>query len=180
LIEESKAEIEAFNAKEDGKAAKISPGDARTIAAAVSSMNAQALIRAECDALKAMLLAKNEAYGNSALEPVRIFSKAGPIEQILVRLDDKLSRMRRGKAAGEDVELDLLGYLALLRIARRQVKEEGDQEISSKELRDAYSQGARDMQRAAIDVCTGSLMLKGRIHALSPLWGHSDLAKKGK
>lgn len=39
-----------------------------------------------------MLLAKNAAYGNSALEPVRIFSKADPTEQIRVRIDDKLSR----------------------------------------------------------------------------------------
>jgi hypothetical protein len=77
------------------------------------------LIVEECDALAAMLLAKNAAYGNSALEPVRIFSRANPEEQIRVRIDDKLSRILRGSAAGEDVELDLLGYLVLLRVARR-------------------------------------------------------------
>lgn len=77
------------------------------------------LIAAECDAIKAMLLEKNEAYGNSALDPVRVFSQAGPVEQIRVRLDDKLSRIKRGRAAGEDVELDLVGYLVLLRVARR-------------------------------------------------------------
>jgi len=73
----------------------------------------------ECDALKTMLLEKNAAYGNSALDPLRIFSKADPVEQILVRLDDKLSRIKRGSAAGEDAEKDILGYLILLRIARR-------------------------------------------------------------
>ena len=78
-----------------------------------------ALIASECDALKALLLAKNEAYGNSALDPVRIFSKASRVEQILVRIDDKLSRLSRGSAAGEDVVKDLLGYLILLRIAQR-------------------------------------------------------------
>lgn len=82
----------------------------------------QAAIVAECDALAAMLLEKNAAYGNSALEPVRVFSKASPIEQILVRIDDKLSRLARGSAAGEDVELDLLGYLILLRVARQKAK----------------------------------------------------------
>lgn len=68
--------------------------------------------------LAALLIQKNRAYGDSALNPVRIFSKADPVEQLLVRLDDKLSRLARGSAAGEDVELDLLGYLVLLRVAR--------------------------------------------------------------
>ena len=77
------------------------------------------LIAEECDALKRMMLEKNANYGDSALRPVRIFSTASPVEQILVRIDDKLSRLSRGSAAGEDVELDLIGYLVLLRIARR-------------------------------------------------------------
>jgi hypothetical protein len=79
----------------------------------------QAMIAEECEQLKSMLLAKNKAYGNSALEPVRIFSKADSEEQLRVRLDDKLSRLARGSADGEDVELDLMGYLVLLRVARR-------------------------------------------------------------
>lgn len=84
-------------------------------------MNTRELIEHECDAVKAMLLAKNAAYGNSALEPVRVFSKASPVEQILVRLDDKLSRLARGRAAGEDVVQDLIGYLILLRVAEKAV-----------------------------------------------------------
>lgn len=74
-------------------------------------------IAGECAALGDMLVAKNAAYGNSALAPLRIFSQASPAEQIRVRIDDKLSRIARGHAAGEDVVLDLLGYLVLLRIA---------------------------------------------------------------
>lgn len=77
------------------------------------------LIEQECDSIKALLLAKNRAYGNSALDPVRIFSKSDPTEQIRVRIDDKLSRLSRGSSAGEDVEQDLLGYLVLLRVARK-------------------------------------------------------------
>ena len=66
-----------------------------------------------------MLTEKNAAYGNSAIEPIRVFSKASAEEQLLVRIDDKLSRLARGSAAGEDVVADLIGYLVLLRIARR-------------------------------------------------------------
>ena len=73
----------------------------------------------ECDAIAHMLQDKNAAYGNSAIDPVRIMSKADPVEQIKVRIDDKLSRLARGADCGEDVELDLIGYLVLLRIARR-------------------------------------------------------------
>jgi len=80
---------------------------------------AQELIRDECREIERILLAKNAAYGNSALQPVRIFSKANTIEQIRVRLDDKLSRLARGQAAGEDVTLDLIGYLILLRVAEK-------------------------------------------------------------
>ena len=76
-------------------------------------------ILSECLDLARLLMAKNAAYGNSALQPVRIFSKASGEEQILVRIDDKLSRLARGSAAGEDVIQDLMGYLVLLRIAMR-------------------------------------------------------------
>ncbi len=77
-------------------------------------------IISKCDAIKSLLLAKNAAYGDSALEPVRIFSQATPVEQILVRLDDKLSRISRGGGIvgdDEDVIQDLIGYLILLQIA---------------------------------------------------------------
>lgn len=80
---------------------------------------AEPLIRAVCAEIAEMLVLKNRAYGNSALDPVRIFSRADPVEQLKVRIDDKLSRFARGDAAGEDAELDLIGYLVLLRVAGR-------------------------------------------------------------
>jgi len=80
---------------------------------------AQQEIRDECRKVAMMLIEKNAAYGNSALNPVRIFSKADTIEQLLVRIDDKLSRIVRGAESGEDVVLDLIGYLILFRIAKR-------------------------------------------------------------
>jgi hypothetical protein len=74
-----------------------------------------------CDELKTLLLEKNEKYGDSALNPVRVFSKSSPVEQILVRMDDKISRLQRGaglREVEEDAVMDLLGYLVLLKIAR--------------------------------------------------------------
>lgn len=79
----------------------------------------QKLIVEECEALKQLLLAKNRAYGDSAIRPLRIFSSSDSVEQIKVRIDDKLSRIARGENAGEDVEIDLAGYLILLRVAKR-------------------------------------------------------------
>ena len=76
-------------------------------------------IARECEEIKTMLLRKNRAYGSSALKPVRIMSRASDEEQILTRIDEKLSRLQRGSAAGEDVVLDLTGYLVLLLVLRR-------------------------------------------------------------
>jgi len=82
-------------------------------------------ISQECDTLKAMLIAKNAAYGASAFEPLRIFSRADPVEQLNVRIDDKLSRIARGSEyAGDDTELDLIGYLVLRRVARQRTEGE--------------------------------------------------------
>ena len=85
----------------------------------------QVLIRKECAEIADVLCAKNAAYGNSALEPIRVLSQADPIEQLKVRIDDKLSRIARGSAAGEDVPFDLIGYLILMRIAQRREAEGG-------------------------------------------------------
>lgn len=84
----------------------------------IAQTRAQYLIHIVCQQLATLLISKNTAYGNSALEPVRIFSKASPEEQLLVRIDDKLSRLARGRAAGEDVVWDLLGYLVLYRVSQ--------------------------------------------------------------
>ena len=66
-----------------------------------------------------MLIEKNRKYGDSALNPARIFSKASNIEQLKVRLDDKLSRIKNAQDdEDEDVIADLIGYLVLLTIAR--------------------------------------------------------------
>ena len=83
------------------------------------------LIDVECENIKQMLLQKNRAYGNSFADPVRIFSKASPEEALLIRIDDKLSRIARGQSAGEDTILDLIGYLVLLRVLGREQDKSG-------------------------------------------------------
>lgn len=57
------------------------------------------LIAAEYDRLKEMSLAKNAAYGDSALNPVRVFSQLPAAAAIRARLDDKLSRHRNAPGA---------------------------------------------------------------------------------
>ena len=74
-----------------------------------------------CDEVKELLLEKNRKYGDSALNPVRVFSKSDSLEQIRVRLDDKLSRLRNQQDdEDEDVIADLTGYLILYQVARKQ------------------------------------------------------------
>ena len=72
-----------------------------------------------CDNVKQLLLQKNMKYGDSALNPIRVLSSAGPIEQILVRIDDKLNRIKQGGILtdDEDVIVDLIGYFILLKVA---------------------------------------------------------------
>lgn len=82
--------------------------------------NTQMEIAEACDSIKRLLLSKNKKYGDSALDPLRIFSKASSLEQIFVRIDDKLSRISRGRGllgTDEDVLDDLIGYLVLAKIA---------------------------------------------------------------
>ena len=81
----------------------------------------QADIATVCDEIKELLLDKNKKYGDSAINPVRIFSKCNSAEAILVRMDDKLSRIRAmDPDDAEDVYLDLLGYLILYRVSQMQ------------------------------------------------------------
>jgi chromosome segregation ATPase len=75
----------------------------------------QLAIVCACEELCAMLIKKNQSYGNSAFEPLRMFSKASTREQLLVRIDDKLSRLARSiEFPGDDTIVDLAGYLVLL------------------------------------------------------------------
>lgn len=88
-------------------------------------LDTQTHISIICDDIKELLISKNQKYGDSALNPSRIFSKADPIEQLLVRIDDKLNRIQKGAgliANDEDVLMDLMGYMVLLKIAINRAK----------------------------------------------------------
>jgi len=83
-------------------------------------------IAAACDAIKELLLRKNKAYGDSALNPLRILSKASALEQLKVRFDDKLSRLLRGEELPDEsfdqTIDDAIGYLMLIKVARKREK----------------------------------------------------------
>jgi hypothetical protein len=82
-------------------------------AAPAASEIAQAAIQ-----VGALLLRKNAAYGDAALSPVEVFSRGIPTSVRLgIRMDDKISRLAKGNADGEDPEMDLVGYLLLKKIA---------------------------------------------------------------
>jgi hypothetical protein len=68
--------------------------------------------------IRELLITKNIKYGNSALEPLGVFSKLSAKEGLLVRIDDKLKRIKNGSLEkdDEDVINDLIGYLVLLKI----------------------------------------------------------------
>lgn len=72
-----------------------------------------------CHEVAQMLIEKNVSYGDSALNPIRLFSAADSKEQLKVRIDDKLNRIRnaQGFAGDNDID-DLIGYLILFKIAR--------------------------------------------------------------
>lgn len=71
--------------------------------------------------IRDMLISKNEKYGNSALEPLGVFSQLSAKEGLLIRIDDKLKRIKNGSLDrdDEDVINDLIGYLVLLKIHER-------------------------------------------------------------
>jgi len=70
------------------------------------------------DNLKNFLLEKNKKYGDSALNPIMIFSGDAVEMQIRNRIDDKLSRIKNSDELRKNDTVDLLGYLVLLLIAK--------------------------------------------------------------
>lgn len=76
-------------------------------------------VRRILDGVADTIAAKNLSYGNSALNPIRVFSKADRTEQLYTRLDDKLSRVQKGhEYPGDDTIRDIIGYCTLILIAR--------------------------------------------------------------
>ena len=71
-------------------------------------------IESVLDSMKELLEEKNKNYGNSALEGVKIFNKTDSDTGILVRLDDKLARIKNSEELRKNDIADIIGYLVLL------------------------------------------------------------------
>ena len=83
-------------------------------------MNTRDKIEAVYTSQAKLVLEKNRRYGNAALAPVDIFSKhiknenAVALNSILIRLSDKLARIKNAEELRKNDVSDLMGYLALL------------------------------------------------------------------
>lgn len=67
-----------------------------------------------CNNMRDFLIEKNKRYGNSALNPIRIFNKDSITTSLLCRLDDKLSRIKNSEQLRPNDIYDTIGYLVLL------------------------------------------------------------------
>lgn len=64
--------------------------------------------------LNSLLKYKNENYGDSALNPIKIFSKTDAVDNITSRLDEKLARLKNSESIRKNDVVDFLGGLILL------------------------------------------------------------------
>ena len=71
------------------------------------------LIEDTLQSLTELLQEKNKRYGNAALNPLGIFNKNNAIDSILIRLDDKLQRVKNSDILHKNDIADLMGYLTL-------------------------------------------------------------------
>lgn len=108
----------AANCRRAWPVAVDSSQDHQECAGVREAPNYAEIITTVCDELKTFLVEKNKSYGASAFVPAGVFSKLTAREQILVRIDDKLSRIREGNSyPGDDNIKDLTGYLILLMVS---------------------------------------------------------------
>ena len=70
------------------------------------------------DNFKDFLLEKNKRYGDSAQNPIQVFSKESAEGQIRARLDDKLRRIKNSDELRKNDVADCMGYIALLMISK--------------------------------------------------------------
>ena len=85
-------------------------------------MKTQYLIKKIAEEVTELLLQKNKDYGDTANNPISIFSKLDSTEALMARIDDKLSRIKNKgiNDKTEDTVTDLIGYLILLKVSLRQ------------------------------------------------------------
>lgn len=66
------------------------------------------------EGLTSLLLYKNSKYGDTALNPLNVMSKSPALEKLLIRCDDKISRIKNSDVLRKNDICDLLGYLTLI------------------------------------------------------------------
>ncbi len=71
------------------------------------------------DSMRDLLLYKNEKYGDSALSPNNVFYKGDSTNSILIRLDDKIGRIKSNSNPEPRINdvCDIIGYCTLLLIS---------------------------------------------------------------
>lgn len=79
--------------------------------------DSQKKITDACDAMKDLLLYKNEKYGDSALSPNNVFYKGDSTNSIKIRLDDKLGRVKNSQEIRINDVCDIIGYCTLLLVS---------------------------------------------------------------
>ena len=68
------------------------------------------------NSMQDLLLYKNEKYGDSALSPNNVFYKGDSTNSILIRLDDKIGRIKNNSDSVPRINdvCDVIGYCVLL------------------------------------------------------------------
>ena len=81
--------------------------------------NTQQKISEITEAMRDLLLYKNQKYGDSALKPKQIFYKGEAGDSIMIRLDDKLGRIMANTDATPRINdvADIIGYCTLLLVS---------------------------------------------------------------
>jgi|TARA_R110002153_G_scaffold49128_3_gene138605 hypothetical protein len=100
-----------------------------------------------CGNTQNLLIKKNKAYGDSALEPIGIFGNGDAVTSLGARMDDKLMRLKSLGIGKDSIDTlyDLHGYITLLIIA-----------IERKESIDSFDAVCKD------DSNTSKLILNAR------------------
>ena len=111
----------ATSAEHDDSILPITEGKLYAMSKGMYS-STQAKIQEIMGAMKDLLLYKNEKYGDSAINPISIFTRhiknvPENTASILVRIDDKLSRVRNADKLRTNDVADILGYCTLLLIS---------------------------------------------------------------
>ena len=81
-------------------------------------MDTQKKIESVFNNMRDLVLEKNKRYGDSALNPIKCFSKVSADESIRIRLDDKLKRIMNASEIRKNDVADIIGYLSLLCVSR--------------------------------------------------------------